>query len=101
MGAAWRVRMALNYSSNDWMERFKTAAALGLPVMLYAMLEMIAPALVHGLVPPAVANWFQLVLATPVVFWAGAPLLMTMPRAEPVTTSEVVLMLGPHHPWWL
>src|SRR6185503_6268316 len=58
----------------DMMRRFKTAAALGLPVMLYAMLEMIAPALVHGLVPPAVANWFQLVLATPVVFWAGAPL---------------------------
>jgi len=58
----------------DMTRRFKTAAALGLPVMLYAMLEMIAPALVHGLVPPAVANWFQLVLATPVVFWAGAPL---------------------------
>ena len=58
----------------DMTRRFKTAAALGLPVMLYAMLEMIAPALVHGLMPPAVANWVQLVLATPVVFWAGAPL---------------------------
>jgi len=58
----------------DMTRRFKTAAALGLPVMLYAMLEMLAPALVHRLVPPAVASWVQLVLATPVVFWAGAPL---------------------------
>ncbi len=58
----------------DMTRRFKMAAALGLPVMLYAMLEMMAPAFVHRLVPPAAANWFQLLLATPVVFWAGAPL---------------------------
>ena len=58
----------------DMTRRFTAAALLGLPVMLYAMLEMIAPAFVHGLVPPTAANWFQLVLATPVVFWAGAPL---------------------------
>jgi len=42
--------------------------------MLYAMLEMIASGFLHGAVPPTAANWFQLVLATPVVFWAGAPL---------------------------
>ena len=58
----------------DMTRRFTAAALLGLPVMLYAMLEMIAPVFVHGLVPPTAANWFQLVLATPVVFWAGAPL---------------------------
>ena len=58
----------------DMTRRFRTAAGLGLPVMLYAMAEMIAPAFVHRLVPPALANWFQLALATPVVFWAGAPL---------------------------
>ena len=54
--------------------RFRAAALLGLPVMLYAMLEMIASGFLHGAVPPTAANWFQLVLATPVVFWAGAPL---------------------------
>ena len=58
----------------DMTRRFKAAALLGLPVMLYAMLEMIAPSVVHQAVPPATANWFQLALATPVVFWAGAPL---------------------------
>jgi Cu+-exporting ATPase len=58
----------------DMTRRFKAAALLGLPVMLYAMLEMIASGFLHGAVPPTAANWFQLVLATPVVFWAGAPL---------------------------
>src|SRR6476620_6218582 len=58
----------------DMTRRFKAAALLGAPVMLYAMLEMIAPGFVHGLVPASAANWFQLALATPVVFWAGPPL---------------------------
>jgi len=58
----------------DMTRRFRSAALLGLPVMLYAMLEMIASGFLHGAVPPTAANWFQLVLATPVVFWAGAPL---------------------------
>jgi len=58
----------------DMTRRFRAAALLGLPVMLYAMLEMIASGFLHGAVPPTAANWFQLVLATPVVFWAGAPL---------------------------
>jgi len=58
----------------DMTRRFRAAALLGLPVMLYAMLEMIASGFLHGAVRPTAANWFQLVLATPVVFWAGAPL---------------------------
>ena len=58
----------------DMTRRFRVAAMLGSPVMLFAMLEMIAPAFVHGLVPSPVANWCQLLLSIPVVLWAGAPL---------------------------
>ena len=58
----------------DMTRRFRVAAMLGSPVMLFAMLEMIAPSFVHGLIPSAVANWCQLLLSIPVVFWAGAPL---------------------------
>ncbi len=58
----------------DMTRRFKAAALLGAPVMLFAMLEMVAPAFVHGLVAAAAANWLQLALSIPVVFWAGAPL---------------------------
>jgi Cu+-exporting ATPase len=57
----------------DMTRRFTVAAALGLPVMVFAMAEMIAPAAVHGAVNARLADWTQLVLATPVVLWAGWP----------------------------
>ena len=57
----------------DMTRRFKVAAALGLPVMVFAMAEMIAPGAVHGAVDVRVADWIQLALATPVVLWAGWP----------------------------
>jgi Cu+-exporting ATPase len=58
----------------DMTRRFWVAAALGFPVMLFAMAEMLAPDLAHGLVAPSIANWIQLLLAIPVVAWAGFPL---------------------------
>jgi Cu+-exporting ATPase len=57
----------------DMTRRFKVAAALGLPVMVFAMAEMFAPDAVHRAVDPRIADWIQLVLATPVVLWAGWP----------------------------
>jgi P-type Cu+ transporter len=57
----------------DMTRRFTVAAALGLPVMAFAMAEMIAPGAVHRAVDARLADWVQLVLATPVVLWAGWP----------------------------
>ena len=57
----------------DMTRRFWIAAALGFPVMAFAMLEMASPGTAHGLVDPSLANWIQLALATPVVLWAGWP----------------------------
>ena len=61
----------------DMTRRFWIAAALGFPVMAFAMAAMIVP---HGALlarlPPVVSrlsNWIQLALATPVVLWAGWP----------------------------
>jgi P-type Cu+ transporter len=53
--------------------RFRVAAGLGFPVMALAMVEMIAPGAIHRALNPQLANWIQLVLATPVVLWAGWP----------------------------
>ncbi|HVU34399.1 MAG TPA: copper-translocating P-type ATPase [Opitutaceae bacterium] len=53
--------------------RLWVALAFGVPVILLAMGEMIAPGLVHRL-DPALIRWAELILATPVFFWAGAPL---------------------------
>jgi P-type Cu+ transporter len=57
----------------DMTRRFTVAAALGLPVMAFAMAEMLAPSAVHRAVDARLADWVQLVLATPVVLWAGWP----------------------------
>jgi Cu+-exporting ATPase len=57
----------------DMTRRFWIATALGLPVMLFAMAEMIAPDRIHAAVDLRLADWIQLALATPVVLWAGWP----------------------------
>jgi Cu+-exporting ATPase len=59
----------------DMQRRLWIGAALGLPVFLIAMAEILpAPALrawIHHHM--AATNWVQLVLATPVVLWCGWP----------------------------
>ncbi len=58
----------------DMTRRFYTAAILGSPVMLLAMIGMVAPDFVHRI--SSWTNWIQLALSIPVVFWAGAPLFV-------------------------
>src|SRR6201999_109175 len=54
----------------DMTRRFWIAAALTVPVFVLEMGRHLG--LMH-LVPPGSSNWVSLVLATPVVLWAGAP----------------------------
>lgn len=55
----------------DMTRRFWIGLALTVPVF---GLEMGAHLFnLHGVVAPQLSNWIQLVLATPVVLWAGAP----------------------------
>jgi P-type Cu+ transporter len=63
-----------NPELRDMERRFYTAAVLGLPVMLFAMLGMVAPDFVHRI--SGWTNWLQLALSIPVVLWAGAPLFV-------------------------
>ncbi|MFA7586628.1 MAG: heavy metal translocating P-type ATPase [Novosphingobium sp.] len=56
----------------DMTRRFWIALALTLPVLLIEMGGHLIPAL-HALLPMEVSGWVQLVLATPVVLWAGWP----------------------------
>ena len=53
----------------DMARRFWIGLALAVPVFVLAMGEH----LLSGLISPTVSNWTQLVLATPVVLWAGWP----------------------------
>jgi Cu+-exporting ATPase len=52
--------------------RFWAALALTLPVFVLEMGSHIFPRL-HHIVPMRLSVWIQLVLATPVVLWAGSP----------------------------
>ncbi len=54
--------------------RFWAAVALGLPVFLLAMLPMVGVPL-DDWFGAGMVRWLQFALATPVVFWAGWPLL--------------------------
>ncbi|KRF48306.1 haloacid dehalogenase [Terrabacter sp. Soil811] len=56
----------------DMTRRFTVAVALTLPVLVLSMGRELIPAL-HDAIPASVATWGQLVLATPVVLWAGWP----------------------------
>ena len=62
-----------NHELIDMTRRFWVAAALGLPVMAFAMAEMAAPDAIHSAIDLQLASWIQLALATPVVLWAGWP----------------------------
>lgn len=56
----------------DMSRRFWIGLVLALPVFILEMGGHVFPAL-HNLVPMHVSTWIQLVLATPVVLWAGKP----------------------------
>jgi Cu+-exporting ATPase len=56
----------------DMTRRFWIGLALALPVFALEMGGHIYPAL-HHLVPMRISAWIQLMLATPVVLWAGWP----------------------------
>jgi P-type Cu+ transporter len=55
----------------DMRRRLWIGLALTLPVFVLEMGAHIAGG--HAWIDPAVSNWVQLALATPVVLWAGAP----------------------------
>ncbi len=57
----------------DMSRRFKISLLFTVPVFLLAMSEMIPGRPVQKLLPGAIFNWLQLVLATPVVVWCGKP----------------------------
>ena len=64
-----------NPELTDMTRRMWIGAALGLPVFLLAMGDMVLGMGLGGRIDMRVANWVGLVFSTPVVLWAGWPLL--------------------------
>ena len=59
----------------DMSRRFWSGVALALPVFLIAMAADLAPAFAAHFLPHSIVQWIEFLLATPVVLWAGWPLL--------------------------
>jgi len=57
----------------DMTQRFWVGLALSAPLLLVAMGKMIPGGPVQALLPEAALKWIELVLATPVILWAGKP----------------------------
>ena len=62
-----------NPELDDMSRRLALSAALTLPVLVLAMGEMLPGNPVDGWLSHRVQQWWQGLLATPVVLWAGAP----------------------------
>jgi len=56
----------------DMARRFWVGLSLTLPVLILAMGELVGISLERW-ISPSTSNWFELILATPVVVWAGWP----------------------------
>jgi P-type Cu+ transporter len=64
-----------NVEFEDMRRRFWFAAALGLPVLLIAMVEHVPGVSLTAILPAKAWTMIELVLSAPVVLWAGWPLL--------------------------
>ncbi len=58
---------------NDMTRRFWIATALSTPLLLLVMLNMLPSHPVETLIGPAVSQWIELTLATPVILWCAFP----------------------------
>lgn len=58
---------------DDMTRRFWISAVLSVPLLIYAMGDMLPGQPFHRLIDGAYAQWIQLALAAPVVFWGAAP----------------------------
>lgn len=66
---------------DDMTRRFRISAALTLPLLVYAMGEMLPGHPLENVVPTGLGQWLQLALATPVVLWGGWPFFVRGARS--------------------
>jgi P-type Cu+ transporter len=64
-----------NPELDSMTRRFWIAVALTIPVLLLGMSDLIPGRLIQGILSAPAVAWVELILATPVVVWAGWPFL--------------------------
>ena len=74
--------------------RFWVAAAISLPVLFLAMAPMIPGISLPRWLAHGAANWIELVLATPVVLWAGRPFFVRAVQAARNHTANMFTLIA-------
>ncbi|WP_082674394.1 copper-translocating P-type ATPase [Thiohalocapsa sp. ML1] len=78
----------------DMTRRFWLSAALALPVLVLAMTADLAPGWLPAGLSMRAVQWIELVLATPVVFWGGWPLLVRGWRSVRTWNLNMFTLIG-------
>jgi len=77
----------------DMTRRFRVSAVLSLPVVVLAMSESVGFAF-DWLASPRSLTWAELVLATPVVLWGGAPFFQRFWRSLAHRSLNMFTLIG-------
>ena len=83
-----------NAELSDMTKRFRFGAALALPVFGLAMAHFVPPLGRQPWVGGNVSRWMQFALATPVVWWAGWPLLQRGWRSVVTRQLNMFTLIG-------
>jgi Cu+-exporting ATPase len=78
----------------DMTGRFRVSLALTVPLLVLAMGAMLPGHLVRRFVSPAAQGWLELLLATPVVLWAGWPFFARMWRSFRTGHLNMFTLIG-------
>jgi Cu+-exporting ATPase len=78
----------------DMTRRFWIGVALGAPVFLLSMGDMLSGGAVTRRIPAASVNWIGLVLATPVVLWCGSPFFERMWQSFANASPNMFTLIG-------
>jgi P-type Cu+ transporter len=79
--------------AKDMSRRFWIGLALGLPVLVLAMGDMVGLP-INKWIPLTVNQWIQFILTTPIVFWAGWPLLQRGWRSIVTWNLNMFTLIG-------
>ncbi|HEY2151526.1 MAG TPA: heavy metal translocating P-type ATPase [Vicinamibacterales bacterium] len=78
----------------DMSRRFQIGLALGAPVFLVTMGDMVSGGALGHRLGAGVVNWVGLLLATPVVFWCGWPFFVRMWRSLVTASPNMFTLIG-------
>ena len=83
-----------NHELRDMRRRFWLSAALTIPALAIGMSELIPGAPLQRLIPPSVAAWVQLLIASPVILWGGWPFFVRLWQSVLHRSPNMFTLIG-------